>query len=62
MVTHGSVTQAGKVRSITPKIPAKQRKGVIPRVRNRSNFRNRLVLRRESGQQWVSALAPRPRM
>ena len=44
MVTHGSVTLAGKVRSVTPKMEKNQRKAAIPRLRNRSNYRKRLVL------------------
>ena len=41
MPSHGSITKAGKVRSQTPKIEAKPRKGVIPRLRNRYNFQKR---------------------
>jgi len=42
MPTHGSLTKAGKVRKQTPKIPAKPRKGLPPRVRNRQKFTRRL--------------------
>ncbi len=42
MPTHGSMTKAGKVRKQTPKIPAKPRKGLPPRVRNRQKFLRRL--------------------
>ncbi len=38
MGSHGSLTKAGKVRSQTPKIPAKPRKNKPPRVRNRKEF------------------------
>ncbi len=38
MPSHGSLTKAGKVRSQTPKIPAKPRKNLAPRVRNRREF------------------------
>jgi len=43
MPSHGSITKAGKVRSQTPKIEAKPRKGIIPRLRNRYNFIKRIV-------------------
>ncbi|HDD43163.1 MAG TPA: 30S ribosomal protein S30e [Nitrososphaeria archaeon] len=43
MPSHGSITKAGKVRSQTPKIEAKPRKGVIPRLRNRYNFEKRVL-------------------
>jgi small subunit ribosomal protein S30e len=44
MVTHGSVTLAGKVRNITPKIPKTQKKTPFPRRRNRKNYVKRLLL------------------
>ncbi len=43
MPSHGSITKAGKVRSQTPKIEAKPRKGVIPRIRNKFNFTKRII-------------------
>ena len=43
MPSHGSITKAEKVRSQTPKIEAKPRKGVIPRLRNRYNFQKRVL-------------------
>ncbi|MEN2975366.1 MAG: 30S ribosomal protein S30e [Candidatus Caldarchaeales archaeon] len=43
MPSHGSITKAGKVRSQTPKIEAKPRKGIIPRIRNRYNFVKRVL-------------------
>ena len=43
MPSHGSITKAGKVRSQTPKIEAKPRKGIIPRLRNRYNFIKRII-------------------
>ena len=43
MPSHGSITKAGKVRSQTPKIEAKPRKGIIPRLRNRYNFEKRVL-------------------
>jgi len=44
LVTHGSVTLAGKVRNITPKVPKTQRKAPFPRRRNRTNYVKRLLL------------------
>ncbi len=38
MGSHGSLTKAGKVRSQTPKIPAKNKKNLPPRIRNRKEF------------------------
>jgi len=43
MPSHGSITKAGKVRSQTPKIEAKPKKGIIPRIRNRYNFEKRIL-------------------
>lgn len=43
MPSHGSVTKAGKVRSQTPKIEAKPKKGIIPRLRNKYNFEKRVL-------------------
>ncbi|OYT60645.1 MAG: 30S ribosomal protein S30e [Desulfurococcales archaeon ex4484_217_1] len=43
MPSHGSVTKAGKVRSQTPKIPAKPRKNLAPRLRNRKEYIRRLA-------------------
>ncbi|MCQ5376857.1 MAG: 30S ribosomal protein S30e [Candidatus Methanomethylicia archaeon] len=43
MPSHGSLTKAGKVRSQTPKVPAKERHGLSPLHRNRKNFLKRMV-------------------
>ncbi|MEM1977048.1 MAG: 30S ribosomal protein S30e [Nitrososphaerota archaeon] len=43
MPSHGSITKAGKVRSQTPKIEAKPKRSLVPRIRNRFNFEKRLV-------------------
>lgn len=43
MPSHGSITKAGKVRSQTPKIEAKPKRSLVPRIRNRLNFEKRLV-------------------
>jgi len=43
MGSHGSLTKAGKVRSQTPKIPAKPRKNLIPRRRNFRNFKRKIL-------------------
>ncbi|MFB6469783.1 MAG: 30S ribosomal protein S30e [Vulcanisaeta sp. AZ3] len=51
MPSHGSLTKAGKVRSQTPKIPAKPRKNLVPRRRNYRNYR-RLLYR--LGQQQAA--------
>jgi len=48
MVTHGSVTLAGKVRSVTPKLPRKERRSPIPRIKVKSLYRKRVVLKRET--------------
>ncbi|MDH5690440.1 MAG: 30S ribosomal protein S30e [Candidatus Bathyarchaeota archaeon] len=50
MPSHGSLSKAGKVRSITPKIEAKERHSSAPRVNNRSSYYKRFILSRESGQ------------
>lgn len=43
MPSHGSITKAGKVRSQTPKIPARPRKNLAPRVRNRKEYIRRML-------------------
>jgi small subunit ribosomal protein S30e len=50
MATHGSLTKAGKVRGQTPKVEGKKRIGTNSSLRNKSNFRKRLVLKRFPGQ------------
>ncbi|MHA1713944.1 MAG: 30S ribosomal protein S30e [Candidatus Ranarchaeia archaeon] len=41
--SHGSITKAGKVRSQTPKVQAKERRTPIPRIRNRKNYYRRVL-------------------
>jgi small subunit ribosomal protein S30e len=53
MVTHGSVTKAGKVRSQTPKIEGRPRKSPRPHTRNRRNYEKRVILKRRPGQNWM---------
>ncbi|MGC9136912.1 30S ribosomal protein S30e [Caldivirga sp.] len=43
MPSHGSLTKAGKVRSQTPKIPARPRRSPVPRLRNWRNYRRRVL-------------------
>jgi len=50
MPSHGSLSKAGKVRSITPKLEARERHSTGPRVNNQSAYYKRFVLNRESGQ------------
>lgn len=50
MGTHGSITKAGKVRSLTPKIDPKPHAPINPKVRNRRNYYKRFVLNRNPGQ------------
>ncbi|MHA1583754.1 MAG: 30S ribosomal protein S30e [Promethearchaeota archaeon] len=51
--SHGSLTKAGKVRNITPKVP---RTGVnahskkVPRIRNRKLYFKRVVANKYGGQ------------
>ncbi|MEM3586177.1 MAG: 30S ribosomal protein S30e [Candidatus Jordarchaeaceae archaeon] len=49
--SHGSLTKAGKVRSQTPKVEAKERRMPIPRIRNRRNYIKRIINERIAGQQ-----------
>jgi len=51
--THGSLSKAGKVRSQTPKIEARSKKDIPPRLRFRRNFEKRILLQRKSGQNWI---------
>ncbi|RLE88896.1 MAG: 30S ribosomal protein S30e [Thermoprotei archaeon] len=43
MPSHGSLTKAGKVREATPRIPPKPKKNLIPRRRNKRNYKRRLL-------------------
>lgn len=53
MPTHGSLSKAGKVRSQTPKVEAKQRTAPSPKNRSRRNFEKRVILQRKAGQNWM---------
>ena len=51
--SHGSLTKAGKVRQITPKVArtgVNSRQKKIPRVRNRNLFVKRVILNKYGGQ------------
>jgi len=50
MPSHGSLSKAGKVRSVTPKLEARERHSSAPRVDNRSSYYKRFILNRDSGQ------------
>ncbi|MBE0512866.1 30S ribosomal protein S30e [Candidatus Bathyarchaeota archaeon] len=52
MPTHGSLSKAGKVRSQTPKMDSTPKKSRIPRLRSRRNYEKRIILQRNSGQNW----------
>ena len=54
MPTHGSLAKAGKVRSQTPKLPARPRRSPIPRMRNRRNYIKRTIMGRKPGQNWAN--------
>ncbi|WP_075060526.1 30S ribosomal protein S30e [Thermocladium modestius] len=43
MGSHGSLTKAGKVRSQTPKVPARPHKNLTPRRRNSRNYTRRIL-------------------
>jgi small subunit ribosomal protein S30e len=53
MPTHGSLSKAGKVRSQTPKVEAKEKNKPIPKARSRRNYKKRIILQRKTGQNWV---------
>lgn len=51
--SHGSLTKAGKVRQLTPKVPrtgVNSRSKKIPRIRNRVLYEKRVVRQRYAGQ------------
>ena len=43
MATHGSLTKAGKVRGQTPKVEGRKIVGTNSKLRNKSNFRKRII-------------------
>ena len=52
--SHGSLTKAGKVRQLTPKVPrtgVNSRSKKIPRIRNNVLYEKRVVRQRYAGQQ-----------
>ncbi|MFA7397131.1 MAG: 30S ribosomal protein S30e [Crenarchaeota archaeon] len=53
MPTHGSLSKAGKVRSQTPKVEAKERISPSPKNRSRRNYEKRVILQRKAGQNWM---------
>ena len=55
MPTHGSLTKAGKVRGQTPNIEGRKIVGTNAKVRNKNNFRKRLILTKLPGQNKASA-------
>jgi len=54
MPTHGSLTKAGKVRSSTPKLDAREKNAPIPKSGNRKKFIKRFLLERKPGQNWLN--------
>jgi small subunit ribosomal protein S30e len=50
MPSHGSLSKAGKVRSITPKLEGRERRSHVPRINNRNSYYKRFILSRDSGQ------------
>ena len=51
--SHGSLTKAGKVRQLTPKVPrtgVNSRSKKIPRIRNQVLYQKRVVRKRYAGQ------------
>jgi small subunit ribosomal protein S30e len=48
--SHGALSKAGKVRSITPKMESTKRSSSIPRVGNRKLYYKRFILDRNVGQ------------
>jgi small subunit ribosomal protein S30e len=52
MPTHGALSKAGKVRSQTPKIEGMKKTSPSPRNRNRKNYRKRVILQKDPGQNW----------
>lgn len=47
MPSHGALSKAGKVRSITPKTQSKKRGSSGPRVNNRKLYYKRYILARD---------------
>lgn len=56
MPTHGSMTKAGKVRGQTPKLQARKRDSPVPKVRIRSTYVKRYMLKRKPGQNWMTPM------
>jgi len=50
MPSHGSLSKAGKIRSMTPKVESRERHSAVPRVGNHNKCHKRFVLDRGNGQ------------
>ena len=50
MPSHGSLSKAGKIRALTPKVEGRERHSDGPRVTNRNNYHKRIILDRGNGQ------------
>jgi small subunit ribosomal protein S30e len=50
MPSHGSLSKAGKVRSITPKLESKKNGSPGPRVSNRRLYNRRIILGRNKSR------------
>jgi len=50
MPSHGSLSKAGKIRALTPKVESRDRHSAIPRVSNHNKYHKRFVLDRGNGQ------------
>lgn len=51
--SHGSLTKAGKVRQLTPKVPrtgVNSRSKKIPRIRNNVLYQKRVIRQKYAGQ------------
>ena len=62
--SHGSLTKAGKVRNLTPKVPrtgVNSRSKKIPRVRNRNLYIKRVISQAYGGQPNSMAAQKRAR-
>ncbi|NIO38366.1 30S ribosomal protein S30e [Candidatus Bathyarchaeota archaeon] len=50
MPSHGALSKAGKVRSITPTVESKENRSPCPRVNNRRFYNRRIILGRNKSR------------
>ena len=60
MPTHGSLSKAGKVRSLSGSKKDRSKPRLNPRVKNKRKYSNRIILQRNAHQEGLKAVNMNP--